>query len=33
MVDVHLYTFNAVDATEKWRRDYVAKLGATVVAA
>lgn len=33
IVDVHLYTFNAVDATEKWRRDYVAKLGATVVAA
>jgi methylenetetrahydrofolate reductase (NADPH) len=33
MVDVHLYTFNAVDATEKWRRDYVAKLGSTVAAA
>jgi methylenetetrahydrofolate reductase (NADPH) len=33
IVDVHLYTFNAVDATEKWRRDYVAKLGSTVAAA
>ena len=33
IVDVHHYTFNAVDATEKWRRDYVAKLGSTVAAA
>jgi methylenetetrahydrofolate reductase (NADPH) len=33
IVDVHLYTFNAVDATEKWRRAYLAKLGAAVAAA
>ena len=33
IVDIHLYTFNAVDATERWRQDYVAKLGATVAAA
>ncbi len=33
IVDIHLYTFNAVDATERWRRDYVAKLGVAVAAA
>ena len=33
IVDVHLYTFNAVDATEKWRRAYLANLGAAVAAA
>ncbi len=33
IVDIHLYTFNAVAATERWRRDYVAKLGVAVVAA
>ena len=32
IVDIHLYTFNAVDATEKWRRDYIAKLGMNVAA-
>ena len=30
IVEVHLYTFNAVEATERWRRDYLAKLGSTV---
>ncbi len=33
IVDIHLYTFNAVDATERWRQDYVARLGAAVAAA
>jgi hypothetical protein len=33
IVDFHLYTFNAVDATEKWRQAYLAKLGAAVAAA
>lgn len=33
IVDIHLYTFNAVDVTERWRRDYLAKLGAAVAAA
>jgi methylenetetrahydrofolate reductase (NADPH) len=28
VVDLHLYTFNAVDATERWRRDYLARLSA-----
>jgi methylenetetrahydrofolate reductase (NADPH) len=32
MVDIHLYTFNAVDATEKWRQDYLARLEAGVAA-
>jgi methylenetetrahydrofolate reductase (NADPH) len=27
IVDLHLYTFNAVDATERWRREYLARLG------
>jgi methylenetetrahydrofolate reductase (NADPH) len=26
IVDVHLYTFNAVDITERWRRDFLARL-------
>ena len=26
VVDLHLYTFNAVDATERWRKDYLARL-------
>ena len=33
IVDFHLYTFNAVDATERWRQAYLAKLGAAVAAA
>jgi methylenetetrahydrofolate reductase (NADPH) len=24
--DLHLYTFNAVDATERWRREFLARL-------
>jgi methylenetetrahydrofolate reductase (NADPH) len=28
IVDVHLYTFNAVDAIEGWRRDFLARQGA-----
>jgi methylenetetrahydrofolate reductase (NADPH) len=32
IVDIHLYTFNAVDATERWRRDYLAKLVRAVAA-
>jgi len=27
VVDLHLYTFNAVDATERWRQEYLARLG------
>ena len=27
VVDLHLYTFNAVDATERWRHEYLARLG------
>ena len=27
IVDVHLYTFNAVDVTERWRADYLDRLG------
>jgi methylenetetrahydrofolate reductase (NADPH) len=27
VVALHLYTFNAVDAFETWRRDYLARLG------
>ena len=26
VVDLHLYTFNAVDATERWRKQYLARL-------
>jgi methylenetetrahydrofolate reductase (NADPH) len=33
IVDLHMYTFNAVDAFESWRRAYLAKLGAVVAAA
>jgi methylenetetrahydrofolate reductase (NADPH) len=33
IVDLHVYTFNAVDATERWRRDYVSKLTRTRAAA
>jgi methylenetetrahydrofolate reductase (NADPH) len=33
IVDIHLYTFNAVEATERWRRAYVAKVARPVVAA
>jgi methylenetetrahydrofolate reductase (NADPH) len=32
IVDLHMYTFNAVDAFEAWRRSYLAKLGAGVAA-
>jgi methylenetetrahydrofolate reductase (NADPH) len=28
IADLHLYTFNAVDATERWRRDYLSRLEA-----
>ena len=28
IADLHLYTFNAVDATERWRREYLARLEA-----
>jgi methylenetetrahydrofolate reductase (NADPH) len=27
VVDLHLYTFNAVDSTERWRKEYLARLG------
>ncbi len=33
IVDLHMYTFNAVDTFEVWRRAYLAKLGAAVAAA
>jgi methylenetetrahydrofolate reductase (NADPH) len=33
IVDLHMYTFNVVDAFESWRRAYLAKLGAAVAAA
>jgi methylenetetrahydrofolate reductase (NADPH) len=26
IVDLHLYTFNAVEATEKWRRSMLERL-------
>ena len=29
---LHLYTFNAVEATERWRRDFLLRLGVPVVA-
>jgi hypothetical protein len=32
IVDLHMYTFNAVDIFEAWRRSYLAKLGAEVAA-
>ncbi len=28
VVDLHLYTFNAVDATERWRKEYLTRLEA-----
>ncbi len=33
IVDFHLYTFNAVEATERWRAGYLAKLGSAAAAA
>jgi methylenetetrahydrofolate reductase (NADPH) len=33
IVEVHLYTFNAVEATEAWRRTFLGKLGAAPAAA
>ena len=33
IVDVHLYTFNAVEQTEKWRQGFLAKVGAAPAAA
>ena len=33
IIEVHLYTFNAVEATERWRRDFLARQGAAVAAA
>jgi methylenetetrahydrofolate reductase (NADPH) len=33
IIEVHLYTFNAVEQTEKWRRDFLAKVGAAPAAA
>lgn len=33
IVDLHMYTFNAVDTFETWRRAYLAKLGAAAAAA
>jgi hypothetical protein len=32
IVDLHMYSFNAVDTLEVWRRSYLAKLGAEVAA-
>ena len=32
IVSLHLYTFNAVDATEAWRRDFLSKLPVARVA-
>jgi methylenetetrahydrofolate reductase (NADPH) len=32
IVDLHMYTFNAVDALETWRRSYLAKLRRAVAA-
>ena len=31
IVDLHLYTFNAVGLTERWRKDYLAKLAVRAV--
>jgi methylenetetrahydrofolate reductase (NADPH) len=33
IIEVHLYTFNAVEQTEKWRQDFLAKVGAAPAAA
>jgi hypothetical protein len=33
IVDLHMYTFNAVEGFESWRRAYLTKLGAAVAAA
>jgi methylenetetrahydrofolate reductase (NADPH) len=33
IVDLHMYTFNAVEGFESWRRVYLAKLGAAAAAA
>jgi methylenetetrahydrofolate reductase (NADPH) len=33
IVDLHMYTFNAVDTFEVWRHAYLAKLGAAAAAA
>ena len=33
IVELHLYTFNAVEPTEKWRQDFLAKVGAASAAA
>ena len=30
IVDMHLYTFNAVDVTERWRQEFLAKLAIPV---
>ena len=30
MTGLHLYTFNAVEATETWRREQLERLGAAV---
>jgi hypothetical protein len=32
-IGLHMYTFNAVETFETWRRAYLAKLGAAVAAA
>ena len=32
IVDIHLYTFNAVDATERWRRSFLDRLGVDAAA-
>jgi hypothetical protein len=33
IVDLHMYTFNAVEGFESWRRAYLAKMGAAVAVA
>jgi methylenetetrahydrofolate reductase (NADPH) len=32
IVEVHLYTFNAVEQTEKWRRAFLDRLGVEAAA-
>ena len=32
IVDLHMYTFNAVDATEDWRREFLARQGVSATA-
>jgi methylenetetrahydrofolate reductase (NADPH) len=32
IVDMHLYTFNAVDVTERWRQEFLARHAAALVA-